>query len=110
VQYSMENIGGCGTARACIHCGVRYAIAEALSGRAISRLVHPMDLIRNDEPVPMDFLVTTAPVDDCSNRLALLIMEDVTELMKLRQQKRPARRTRASHPLRWKASITGSTR
>lgn len=56
-------------------------------GEAFRGAFTRMELIRNDEPVHVDFLVTTAPTQDGDNRLALPILEDVTELMGLRQQK-----------------------
>ncbi len=88
-RNAVETIDRCGTTPDCSRCGVRCAIAGALNGRSISRSLHPMELIRNDELVHVDFLVTTAPTQDGNNRLALLILEDVTELMDLRQQEHP---------------------
>jgi PAS domain-containing protein len=79
-RNAVETMAECGASPACRHCGVRNAITEAFEGRRTSRCRHQMELIRDGERARVDLLITATPFTDRGQALALLILEDVTEL------------------------------
>lgn len=83
--HSTETAKGCGGAPACKDCVIRNSVAQAYEGAETSRRVQKMRLVRGAEPLEVHVLVTTAPIDFDGRRLALLVLEDVTELVSLRK-------------------------
>ena len=79
-RNAVETMAECGASPACRHCGVRNAISEAFEGRRTTRCFHQMELMQDGERARVDLLITAAPFTDRGQRLALLILEDVTEL------------------------------
>jgi PAS domain-containing protein len=79
--------GGCGSSPACRECGIRNSMREAISGGYVCRRAVRMHLRRDGANVEeVDFLITAAPFRDGSEPLALLILEDLEEIIRLRDR------------------------
>jgi PAS domain-containing protein len=82
--HSSESPDGCGRAEACRECPVRNSVNEALGGRQVVRQKARMELIQEGRALEIYLLVTTAPFSHQDKSLALLILEDISELMELK--------------------------
>ncbi len=85
--HSYERPEGCGTSEHCGDCIVRDSVGEVLRGGAPFRRMAKL-WRRNgpgDEAREVDLLLTAAPFLHEGETLALLILEDITELTMLRR-------------------------
>ncbi len=76
--------GGCGRGPHCADCVVRASVNASLSGHKVVRQNVRLDIMAGETSVSAHFLVTTAPLEHEGTRLALLILEDISELVMLR--------------------------
>jgi PAS domain-containing protein len=76
---------GCGRGPNCGDCVLRRSVTQALEGRTVSRERTRAVLLRQGVSVEIELLVTAAPMTFDGRRLALLILEDVSELDALRR-------------------------
>ena len=76
--------GGCGTTEFCKSCVVRDSVCEALRGQRVTRRQAKMELLEGGQIRPVELLVTATPFAYDGRQLALLILEDISELMALR--------------------------
>lgn len=83
--HSTETAGGCGAAPACRDCAIRSSVRESYEGKHVCRKAHPMRVAANGQSTKVNMLVTTAPIDYNGERLVLLILEDISELLSLRR-------------------------
>lgn len=81
--HSAGDVEGCGHAGACHDCVIRNSVRDVLAGAKPGRKIARMSLIRDGQPVDVNFLVTAAPVPDEPEPLALLILDDAAELSAL---------------------------
>jgi len=77
---------GCGFADECQTCQVRKTALEALAGRQIHRNRAKIQLMTNGEVHDLVLLVSAAPVEHEGEGLAVIILEDITELNTLRRR------------------------
>ncbi len=77
---------GCGFADECQICQVRKTALEALAGRQIHRNRAKIQLMTNGEVQDLILLVSAAPVEHEGEDLAIIILEDITELNILRRR------------------------
>lgn len=82
--HSLDVPEGCGRAPFCQNCMIRGSVTTCLQGQTVSRKRMRMEFVDGSSRKPMDLLITASPMPDASERLALLIIEDVTELLSLR--------------------------
>lgn len=75
---------GCGAGAGCRDCVIRSSVAEALDGRKLSRRRTRMEIASDKGVDVVHVLVSAAPIEIDGDRLALLILEDITELIQLR--------------------------
>lgn len=75
---------GCGFGPFCRTCLVRQTALDAISGKQINRNRANMELLVKGKPRDMTILVSAAPFDHQGERLAVVMMEDITELSTLR--------------------------
>ncbi|MBI5383989.1 MAG: PAS domain-containing protein [Verrucomicrobia bacterium] len=75
---------GCGHSESCRHCVIRNSVLAAQTGQRLQRQRATMELGRGRNIERVEFLVTAAPFLHGGSRLALVILEDVTELVELR--------------------------
>ncbi len=78
---------GCGTAKSCAVCVVRSAIERACRGHAVRREYTHMRLWSGDHVKVRHFLVTAVPYRHDGARLALLTLEDITDVLLLYEKK-----------------------
>ena len=77
---------GCGYSDECKECRIRQTALDAISGRKIERNRARAQLHINGIETNLDFLVSAAPLDHEGERLAIVILEDITELNKLKKR------------------------
>jgi transcriptional regulator with GAF, ATPase, and Fis domain len=75
----------CGTLDECLKCQLRPTITEGLSGAKITRRRCQFSYQADEQTRELTFLVSTTPLDHKGERLAIVILEDVTELSGLRK-------------------------
>ena len=81
--HSTETVNGCGYAPHCKTCVVRISVNEAIQGAKVHRKKTVMDLMSDENSKEVPLLVTTSPYSYKQQKLALLILEDIHELMQL---------------------------
>ncbi len=83
---AFKNDQGCGFAEECRSCRVRNAAMEAISGRQIHRHRAGLQLLDHEMVREATLLVSAAPLDYAGERLAIVLLEDITELDVLRKR------------------------
>lgn len=81
--HAVETLEGCGHAPACSDCTLRNSMNEAFGTGKTVRRVCRMDLERDAKTTAVDFLVTIALIESEAEAVALLMLEDVSELAAL---------------------------
>ncbi len=82
--HSLDVPEGCGRAPFCKNCVIRGSVAACLQGQTVSRKRVRMEFVEGLSSKPMELLITASPMPDSGEPLALLMIEDVTELLSLR--------------------------
>jgi hypothetical protein len=75
----------CGTTRYCHACVIRQSLNAAVGGHATTRRVARMNLQPAEQLQETWFFVTVSPLALAAQALHLVILEDITELVRLRQ-------------------------
>ncbi len=75
----------CGSLDECLKCQLRPTVAEALAGAKIDRRRCQFSYQVEEETRELTLLVSTKPLDHKGERLAIVILEDITELNGLRK-------------------------
>ncbi len=83
---AFKNPKGCGFAEECITCRVRNTALEALEGNQIHRKKSNLQLLVDEKTRDLQLLISAAPFDHEGKRLAVIILEDMTELNTLRRR------------------------
>ena len=83
---AFKNPKGCGFAEECITCKVRNTALEALAGNQIHRKKAKIQLSVDGKTSDLQLLVSAAPFDHEGKRLAVIILENMTELNTLRRR------------------------
>ncbi len=82
--HADDSPDGCGFGDYCRTCLVRRTALDAISGKQINRNRADMELLINGTPRNLTLLVSAAPFYHDGDRLAVVVMEDITELSTLR--------------------------
>lgn len=82
--HAQQSEGGCGTTAYCPECAVRDATLAAVEGRTTIQQMAEMLILEDDSIRDRHFLVTTTPIESEGENLAIVVLEDVSELMELR--------------------------
>ena len=83
VLHCLNSTEGCGNSPACHECIIREGVMNALRGQKQMRRKAQMTLVLDGETTEAFFLVTTVPLQHNSRNLALVILEDISELTRL---------------------------
>jgi len=83
---AFKNPKGCGFAEECVSCRVRSTALEALSGNQIHRKKATFQLLVDGKTRNLQLLISAASFDHEGKRLAVIILEDMTELTTLRRR------------------------
>jgi PAS domain-containing protein len=75
---------GCGQGPACSDCVIRGSVTASFTGDAVVRRHAKAEWLMRGAATPVDLLVTAAPFAYEGRQMALLILEDVSELHALR--------------------------
>lgn len=86
--YAFKSPKGCGFADECETCQVRNTALEALEGRKVHRNRAKVQLLINGEVRDLVLLVSAAPVEHEGESFAIVLLENITELNKLRRRLR----------------------
>jgi sigma-54 dependent transcriptional regulator, acetoin dehydrogenase operon transcriptional activator AcoR len=81
-----DNHKGCGFSEACGDCSVRTIALDAISGKRIERRFAEFQSSASGNAHPLKLLLSAAPFTHNNERLAIVIIEDITELSNLRQR------------------------
>ena len=88
--HAFDSPEGCGYSDACESCQVRSAALEALAGMRVHRSKAQVQLLIEGKKRDRTLLVSASPIDYGGERLAVVMLEDVTELNRLRSRLQPA--------------------
>ena len=84
--HASDDPQGCGYGDYCQSCGVRNTALEALSGAQVHRNRAAVQLVLDGEVRDLVLLVSAAPIEYEGEKLAIVILEDITELNHLRRR------------------------
>lgn len=84
--HAFESHKGCGFSDACQACRVRATALEAIDGKKMYRNKADVELMINNEQRDLKLLLSAAPFEHDGERLAIVILEDITELDGLRRR------------------------
>ncbi|HMK43180.1 MAG TPA: PAS domain-containing protein [Dissulfurispiraceae bacterium] len=82
--HAGEVEAGCGHSAVCAECIIRQSVNEAFSGKRVFRRRGMLDRETPEGVVQLPTLVTTSPFHVNGVQYALLVVEDVSELIRLR--------------------------
>jgi CheY-like chemotaxis protein len=82
--HSAKTGAGCGLSAACQTCALRNSVTSVMTGQPVTRRKTMLEIQTPQGTTEVDMLITAAPIELHGRRLALLILEDVTELIALR--------------------------
>ena len=82
-QYDEED--GCGQAAACTDCVIRDAVTKACQGGSVVRVRQKMELVRDEKTIEVYILITASPFSFQDSNYAILVLEDISELIQLRK-------------------------
>ena len=86
--HAVEDPRGCGYSEACAHGQVRAAAVEALAGRGVHRRRADVTLRADGEVRDLCLLVSAAALEFKGETYAVVLLEDITELQRLRRRLR----------------------
>ena len=74
---------GCGKSEVCKNCIIRNSVTQALLGGKSNRTMHHAEVHSQGKTKEIDLLVTATRIPGSEPPLAVLILEDITEWVKL---------------------------
>lgn len=83
--HATDAPGGCGRGQFCKDCIVRAAVRQACAGRHVVRRRAKMQLESQGRTRDLYALITASPFTHEGQRLALLVIEDISEIAELQQ-------------------------
>ncbi len=83
--FPQDSRGGCGTTDFCPSCVLRQSIEAVVSGRPAPRRMAHMILGATGPPEDRWFLVSASPLALEGRKLVLVVLEDATQLVELRE-------------------------
>jgi PAS domain-containing protein len=83
--HSTETPDGCGHAPHCQTCVVRNSVKEAFRGQEVIRRKSSLELVSNEKIKQIYALITASPFRYEEKQLALLVIEDNSELEEIRR-------------------------
>lgn len=83
--HSTDAPGGCGRGPFCRSCVIRNAVGESMKGNAVVRRRTRVEFRLPGNTRQLDLLVTSSPLPPPAEKLSLLIIEDISEIVKLHE-------------------------
>jgi sigma-54 dependent transcriptional regulator, acetoin dehydrogenase operon transcriptional activator AcoR len=84
--HASANPEGCGFSKACGDCSIRNIALDAVSGKKVERRFAEFQSMIDGNAHILRLLLSAAPFSHNNERLAIVIIEDITELSALRQR------------------------
>ena len=81
--HSKEVQEGCGRAPFCKDCIIRNSVTEAFQGSRVVRRRTKIEIIRDANKIEIYALITASPFSFQDRQLALLVIEDISEIAEL---------------------------
>jgi len=75
---------GCGRGEFCRTCVIRNSVAASLQGQTVTRRRTKVELLLGGSKKELELLITASPLPSNDEPLALLIIEDISEISTLR--------------------------
>ncbi|MFB3815245.1 MAG: PAS domain-containing protein [Terriglobales bacterium] len=82
--HSQDVPEGCGRAPACRQCIIRNSVSSSLTGITATRRRMKFELRTGPQKTELELLISASPFLQANGKLVLLIVEDITEMSKLR--------------------------
>lgn len=82
--YSDNDAGGCGRGAHCTDCVLRNSVNDAFSGRTVRRRRADLTIRAGDRTLQVPALVSVSVLDLAGARRAMVVIEDISELVELR--------------------------
>jgi len=76
---------GCGRGPSCQTCIIRNSVTSSLRGQSVTRRRTNASLVQGGTTKQLDLLITASPLPESDPPLALLILEDISEISTLRE-------------------------
>ena len=76
---------GCGTTAHCPDCAIRTSVNTAIRGKSVFRQKYEMKIQRGKRLEKVYMLISSAPIGHLDEQLALLTIDDITELTDLKK-------------------------
>ncbi len=83
--HAVDDPQGCGRGPACTGCVIRNSVGEAFRGNHVVRRRTRLEVIRDKYKLEIYALVTASPFCYQESSLALLVIEDISEIVELRR-------------------------
>jgi predicted GNAT family acetyltransferase len=83
--HAQERAEGCGSGPACRTCVLRTAVTESVQGHGVTRRRTTANVLYAGRRTHMDLLITANPMPGTDTPRTLVILEDISEMFKLRQ-------------------------
>jgi nitrogen fixation/metabolism regulation signal transduction histidine kinase len=83
--HSRETKEGCGRAPFCKNCIIRNSVTETFQGNRVVRRRSRMEILRDEGKKEIYALITASPFSFQGRQLALLVIEDISEIVELRR-------------------------
>jgi sigma-54 dependent transcriptional regulator, acetoin dehydrogenase operon transcriptional activator AcoR len=84
--HALSSKKGCGSSDECGQCMIRKTAMEAVGGSRIERNRANASFQINGVETDLELLISAAPLDHNGERLAIVILEDITELNELKRR------------------------
>lgn len=84
--HSTSDPKGCGFSEECKSCVVRKTALKAINGQQTHRVEAKVQLSVNGKSRNLKYLVSAAPINYNGKRLAVILLEDITELSYLKKR------------------------
>ena len=81
--HSTDVPEGCGRAPFCKNCIIRNSVTEAFQGSSVVRRRTRIEIIRDANKIEIYALITASPFSFQDRQLALLVIEDISEIAEL---------------------------
>src|SRR5574340_691544 len=82
--HSQDVPEGCGRGEFCRTCVIRTSVTTSLQGQTVNRRRTKVELLLGESKKELELLITTSPLPGNDEPLALLIIEDISEITTLR--------------------------
>jgi hypothetical protein len=83
--HSSEVLEGCGKSPFCKDCIIRNSVTEAFQGKRVVRRRTRMELFQDENKIEIYALITASPFSFQDRLLALLVIEDISEIAELQR-------------------------